>query len=890
MSSRGQRTALGYAILLSVVGAVIAVAIVVGSSREPATGVAGTYVAEPASACLGRTFALQQSGRFVDVVPVSEDGPEIGGSLTLHGDRLAGDVSCVDGRSATLTASVVGELERDEEGEVVEGPSLEGDVGGQELQAGFVPERVTEALTFARREPENLLGRLMLSIAVVVILARLLGAAVARVGQPRVMGEVLAGILLGPTFLASVAPELQLYLFPPDIVHLLRGAADIGLVFYMFLVGLELDPTLLHGRVEQAAFISHAGIAIPMALGIAIAVPIYSVVGPSTDFGPFAVFIGVAMSITAFPVLARILIERRMLKGEVGSMAIAAAAIDDVSAWVLLALAIAIAEAATVGGSSSVLLELLRVLSLTAIFCVVLGTVGRRLLARVSVAYDEAGHVPPGWIAAIFLGILLSAFTAAQIGIAGIFGAFVIGLIMPRKAELTHDVTRRVEDFVVTLLLPLFFVVAGLNVRIDQLNRPILWVITLLLLAIAIICKWTGAMGGARFTGVPFRQAAALGALMNTRGLTELIVLTIGLSFGVITPAIYTMLVIMALVTTFMTGPLLKLIDRDGTMSVPVEDEIRVVEPAPPSRPEAQPERAILVSPLHAKNMDPLLALAVPLARSEPGREVILVRPLEPSRIITGLAPEERELAKAEQELTLRRARLRSQGVWVRTAAFTSPLPGQDLVRMSDEQNVDIVLLDGRRPLLREGPPRGPVGIVLDQAEPDVAVLVEREAVIDIGQDRPVMVAFGGGEHDWSALELGAWIALAREAPLVLLGSEADVAEGGRDASRLLANASLVVQQLAGVSATSQLVQPGREGIVSAAANAGLLVLGLSRRWRQEGLGEVRAEIARTIPAATVFVRRGSRPGALAPPDDVTRFTWSRSTRRADASSAEPGP
>jgi nucleotide-binding universal stress UspA family protein len=335
-----------------------------------------------------------------------------------------------------------------------------------------------------------------------------------------------------------------------------------------------------------------------------------------------------------------------------------------------------------------------------------------------------------------------------------------------------------------------------------------------------------------------------------------------------------------------MTGPLLRLIDRDGSMSVPVEDEIRVVEPVPPTRPVARPERAILVAPLDAKNMDSLLELAVPLARSEPNRELILVRLLEPSRIITGLAPEERELAKAEEQLKLRGARLRAEGVWVRTAAFTSPLPEDDLVRMSEEHHVDFVLMDGRRPLLREGPPRGPVGTVLDRTSPDVAVLVERESTLDLGPDRPVMVAFGGGEHDWSALELGAWIALARETPLVLLGSQADAPEGGRDASKLLANASLVVQQLVGIPATSQLVRPGREGIVDAAANAGLLVLGLSPRWREEGLGEVRSQIARTIPAPTVFVRRGSRPGALAPAGDVTRFTWSRAASRAP--SGEP--
>jgi nucleotide-binding universal stress UspA family protein len=199
--------------------------------------------------------------------------------------------------------------------------------------------------------------------------------------------------------------------------------------------------------------------------------------------------------------------------------------------------------------------------------------------------------------------------------------------------------------------------------------------------------------------------------------------------------------------------------------------------------------------------------------------------------------------------------------------AFISPELGGDLVRLASEEEVDLILLDGRRPLLGEGVPRGEVGAVLERAPCDVAVLVERAAAPSIGPERPVAVAFGGAEYDWGALELAAWIASAREAPLRLLGSA--------DASRLLGNASLVVQQLAGLAAEPVLVEPGREGVLRAAEDAGLLVLGLSERWRSEGLGPVRSAIARTAPAPTLFVRRGTRPGALAPREQ-TRFSWSR--------------
>ncbi len=258
--------------------------------------------------------------------------------------------------------------------------------------------------------------------------------------------------------------------------------------------------------------------------------------------------------------------------------------------------------------------------------------------------------------------------------------------------------------------------------------------------------------------------------------------------------------------------------------------------------------------------------------------------------MITGLAAENRELARAAAKLHRRRDQLVAEGLTARAVTFTTADPGHDLVRLAAEQEVDLVLLDGRRPLLGEGVPRGPVGTVLLHAPCDVAVLVEREAgTLAVGPDRPVLVPFGGAEHDCAALELGAWIAGALGAPLRLLGAAADLAEGQRDASRLLGNASLVLQQLAGIAAEPVLVEPGREGVLRAAAGAGLLVVGLSERWRAEGLGPTRSRIARAAPAPTLFVRRGTRRGALAPRDDLTRFTWSTAGAPADRPAA-PGP
>ena len=275
-----------------------------------------------------------------------------------------------------------------------------------------------------------------------MLVARLFGAVAVRVAQPRVMGEVIAGIPLGPTVFGALAPELQALVFPTDIIPVIGVVANLGLIFYMFLVGLELDVSQLKGRIGQAAAISNASVAFPMVLGMAAAVPIYALIAPDQKYVAFALFMGVAMSITAFPVLARILVERRMLKRPVGALAMTAAAIDDVTAWILIALAISVATAGGVGERAADDPARGRLLR---------GDVPSHptVLARVSDAYDEAGRVPGGWIVAIFAGVLLSAYPTETIGIALIFGAFVMGMVMPRHAELTEDVTGRIEDFVV---------------------------------------------------------------------------------------------------------------------------------------------------------------------------------------------------------------------------------------------------------------------------------------------------------------------------------------------------------------------------------------------------------------------------------------------------------
>jgi Kef-type K+ transport system membrane component KefB len=849
------RLVVGYIAVIGFLTAAVTVSIAIGHGRHAEPAVAGFYTST--SACLGANFKLAQSGQFIDL----SDGPS--GKLRLRRGHVRGTVKCVDGGSAAADLTVVAKGAD---------AKLVGAIDKTATTAQFktaLPAPGASAKKPVKRTSEETFGRLMLAIAAVLLAARVVGAVTARLSQPRVMGEVLAGILLGPTLLGAVWPAAKDYLFPADIVPLLSGAAQIGLAFYLFLVGMELDPRVLRERLGQAALISNASVAVPMALGFLVALPIYKLEAPDVRYLPFALFMGVAMSITAFPVLARILIERRMLRRPVGALAMAGAAIDDVTAWSLLALATAVAGT----GKAT---HAIQVVVLAAVFVAAMLFIGRPLLNRVSKAYDEVGQVPILWLGGIFVCVLLSAYVTQQIGIAAIFGAFVVGLIMPRHAGLTGDVSRRFENFVVLVLLPLFFVVTGLKTQVTALNRPVLWLLTMLLIAVAIAGKWLGATLAARYSRLSLRDSAALGVLMNTRGLTELIVLNIGLDLGVISTQLFTMLVVMALVTTFMTGPLLKLIDPREELSEPVEEELhRAVRTTAEELEEPIPVRSILVAPQDGRNLDALVELAEPLAKTTPPRELILAQIVVPKRFVTGTMLDAEDVATTAQDLNARRARLIEQGIAARSVAFTATAPGQAIVRLASQQEVDLVMLDGRRPLLGEGVPRGDVGVVLDKAPCDVAVLVERSALPMVDQQHPVMVPFGGGDHDWAALELAAWIASTKKAPLKLLGASGD-GDGQGDASRLLGSASLVVQQLAGIATEPVLVDLRGDGLLKAAQVAGLLVVGLSDRWRSEGLGPVRAAIVKAAPAPILFVRRGVRPGALAPrAGDVTRFAWS---------------
>jgi len=399
------------------------------------------------------------------------------------------------------------------------------------------------------------LGLLLAQLAAVVIAARGVGFLFRRIGQPQVVGEMVAGILLGPSFLGWAAPGLSARLFPPDSLGFLSSVSQVGLLVFMFLVGLELNPRLLRGRGHTAVVTSHASIAVPFVLGALLSLHLYPRLSDRTvGFTGFALFMGAAMSVTAFPVLARILSERRLMHTRVGAVTLACAAVDDVTAWCILAVVVAIVGArggdaqpwATVAGAAAYAAAM------------VLGV--RRLLAPLERRFERDGRMTQDVLGVILLAALASAWATEAIGVHALFGAFLAGAVMPKGKAFVQALDGKLQDVTVVLLLPLFFAFTGLRTRIGLVEGGEMWGWCALVVLVAVAGKFGGSAAAARLTGMSWREAGAIGALMNTRGLMELVILNIGLDIGVISPAVFAMMVLMALATTFMTSPLLELL------------------------------------------------------------------------------------------------------------------------------------------------------------------------------------------------------------------------------------------------------------------------------------------------------------------------------------------
>jgi Kef-type K+ transport system membrane component KefB len=393
---------------------------------------------------------------------------------------------------------------------------------------------------------------ILIEVLVVIGGSRLVGWVFRSIDQPLVIGEIVAGIALGPSLLGWVAPDLSGALFPAATIPFLNVLSQIGLIFFMFLIGLELDPKYLRGNLNTAVVTSGVSILVPFSLAGILSLFIYPIVSNnSVSFTAFALFLGAAMSITAFPVLARIITENNLQNTRLGTLALTCAAVDDVTAWCLLALAIAVTRTNSMAGAVPIIIY--SVLYISGML-----TVGRGLLQVISTYYDRTGKLSQLMLAGIYMAVVSSALITEAIGIHLIFGAFLLGAAMPKNPGLVREIAQKTEDFVLIFLLPVFFAYSGLKTQIGLLNSPELWLLCAAILGVAIVGKYVGTYYVARSCNIDKQEASALGWLMNTRGLTELIVLNIGLELGVISPILFTMLVIMALVTTFMTSPLLE--------------------------------------------------------------------------------------------------------------------------------------------------------------------------------------------------------------------------------------------------------------------------------------------------------------------------------------------
>ncbi|GAA3835224.1 cation:proton antiporter [Nocardioides panacisoli] len=593
---------------------------------------------------------------------------------------------------------------------------------------------------------------ILAQLALIIVVARVAGALVAKVGIPPVVGEIFAGVALGPSLIGPTASQ---HLFPADTVPFLSLLSNVGLVLFMFVVGLELDVALIRGRERVAASVSVLSILLPFSLGVGLANFLDDLRPDGVDFLPFALFMGASMSITAFPVLARILTDRRMHRTETGGISLACAATDDVLAWTILAVVVAIAGGDT-QSDHGWLVYLAIPFALLAIFVV------RPALTVLTRMYAKAGELTPTILSIVLVGLLLSSAATEYLHIHYIFGAFLFGAIIPHEqaAALRHEILVRLEQISVLLLLPVFFLISGLKVDLRGLDAHNL-VQLVAILMVAIVGKYVGAYVGARWAGVPHWQSNALGILMNTRGLTELVILNVGLSLGLLSVDLFTMMVVMALVTTVMTGPLLARAYPQRRVARDIAEAERA------ALGEDMVDRVLVVSGPTGDDRAAVDCAVAMLAGARPAE--IVVADLQPQgrllEVGSGLSGELADMAAAmeQQEGLVRRGR--ELGIPVRVIAHPSADVQQDLVEL-------VAAI-------------APQGLVLWADDPTrTAVLAAAEcpvAVVPVGAAPhegavPVVVRFDSGADSEAAVVLGARIAARTGAALVLAGDSRRVA------------------------------------------------------------------------------------------------------------------
>ncbi|MDX1943524.1 MAG: cation:proton antiporter [Saprospiraceae bacterium] len=548
---------------------------------------------------------------------------------------------------------------------------------------------------------QHSLSILILQIIVIIIVARIFTIFFKRIGQPAVIGEILAGIVLGPSLLGWLMPDVSAFLFPAASLNNLQFLSQIGLILFMFVIGLELDTSVLKKQAHEALVISHSSIIFPFLLGVILSYFIYEQFAPDNiPFLAFALFMGIAMSITAFPVLARIVQERGLTRTSLGTMVITCAAVDDVTAWCLLALVIAIVKAGAVGPALITFL-------LSIGYVIFMFYILQPLMKRIGERYSSKEMVSRSVVALIFIILLVSSWMTEVIGIHALFGAFMAGVIIPDGSNFKRIIADKIEDIALVLFLPLFFVFTGIRTQIGLLDQSNYWVVCAAIVGVAVLGKLGGGALSARFVGQSWRNALSIGVLMNARGLMELIILNIGYDLGVLSPEIFAMMVIMALVTTFMTGPGLDVINRflpEKSLKIPTYFG------------------KVLMSFGKPEMGASLLRLSEMLTSKKKSQIEYTAMHISPHYDIF---PEEAEIFEKESFTPIRQE-AQKRNVSLNTFYKATEDVTDEIINFSKEQEPDILLLGAAQSLFNDDLLGGKIGRILNVTDCDTLVFSDR--------------------------------------------------------------------------------------------------------------------------------------------------------------------
>ena len=736
--------------------------------------------------------------------------------------------------------------------------------------------------------PGSDLLTLFLQIILIMSVSRAIGYLFNRLGQPEVLGEMLGGLIIGPSFLKLVSPRLWDFVFPGGVLgqssDYLRLLGQVGVVFLLFLIGLQIDPRLIRRQDRRGTIIAAVGIVMPIVVGIGLAIHFAPTTSsrylnfswhPST-----ALFLGTALAVTAFPTLARVLTERTLLKTPIGSCIVACAAMNDLVVWYLLAAVMAVLRIHTQGDTWQ---SVAYVCVFSSLYIGVLIKVVRPLMKQLDVIFERHGKLSQNVISIIILLILLSSYITHTIGLHAFFGAFIMGAIMPRGSEFVRHLSAKLEDFVVIFLIPIFLAYVGLHTDLSLIRgKETLQDLALVLLA-AYFCKAVATTLTAKVLGKTWRDSAAIGALLNTRGLMCLIVLDIGRESHIFSQhnddRLFTILVIVTIITTLTSVPLFQLIyprsisirlrrasvsgykgltilipvamPKSGGPMVELADTIIGSHSEPVSELEKtgatvnQPSDATVVANTTQENQGKLIALH-------------LRRPADHATFRTGLDEQEKEYDEALAPLL---AQARARAMRVESLSFVSRDVPYDICQVAAAHDVDLVMMGFHKPLIGQTILGGTVHKVLTNCQSDVAIFVDR----GFRHARKILVPYLGTVHDRLALEIAAAMAQNADAQITVLQVVAPLRDNQAVATATQAAINTTFGTAAVDNSEASAVQlriiedPSPVGVVlHQAPQYDLLIIGIAEEWGLEShlIGWRTEKIARGCPSSLLIVRK----------------------------------